>query len=129
MTAAQRARVLEIAETTPWGDIVNGVKDVELALRLALEATREEFLLWERELADARFVDEFSVAPHDVSAMPFVWRVAYVARLLRSAALAYGLYTEFSQQPLGTRREGDGIGEPLWRLLEATDPRGPYAER
>jgi hypothetical protein len=41
MNAEQRARVLHLVSELPWADIDDAIRDMELCLRLALEATQE----------------------------------------------------------------------------------------
>jgi hypothetical protein len=95
----ERARFAEFLDQSPWGDIDRAIYAVEMSLRLLLDATREQFLMWEAE-ADARgFHDEFSLTPDEVRDLSDESRLAYVGRLVMSLALNYGLDS------------GRGIGE------------------
>jgi hypothetical protein len=95
LTAEQRARALALIDSLPWGDIEGDLGVWEQALRLAMDATTVEFGLWEREGED-RFGDEFSVTDEQLEEMSDEWRLALVARLLRSAAMAYGVSTDYA---------------------------------
>jgi hypothetical protein len=71
---------LILLETIAWEDMENSIHDVELALRLALEATEDDFRRWEEEtgdrLEDGRF-DEFSLPAKvvaDLSPARIGWR-------------------------------------------------------
>jgi hypothetical protein len=95
MNDEQQARVLDLVTGLPWDDFDQAICVMELTLRLALEATREAFLTWEDAAADSDFEDEFSLTPSQVQELSPDWRLAYVARLLRSLALSYGVSAEF----------------------------------
>jgi hypothetical protein len=41
--AGQQARVLTLLESKAWADMDNAICDLEAALRLALEATEDDF--------------------------------------------------------------------------------------
>lgn len=129
LDSGQANALKALVESTPWGDIEGARDSFERCLRHALEATRGAFLFWE-EHAEASGVDEFSIEPWQVEAMKPEWHRAYLARLLRSAALNYGLGTEYGGE-LGvasdTRR--DALAPLLDDLIEiATHPSGqePY---
>jgi hypothetical protein len=67
--------IVELVESTPWGDVEMSIETLDTALRIALEITREEFAVWNMELEPAGYEDEFDDAllrdlPMDVRA-PF----------------------------------------------------------
>ena len=88
----QRREAVELLEGVTWGDMDLRIRSVEEALERALEATANEFPLWEQDGED-RYGDEFSVTPADLESMDPEWRLAYVGRLVRSLALCYGVET------------------------------------
>jgi hypothetical protein len=95
----------------------NVIRGLEICLRLALEATFEDFLRWENDLGPAfedDGNDEFTLPREVIRDMPPEERLAYVARLLRSFALDYGVGYEF-----GAGRRGGLVGETaaLFRCL------------
>jgi hypothetical protein len=94
LTAEQRARALALIESLPWGDIDGHLVAMEEALRVAMDATAVDFELWERE-GELRFVDEFSVTPDELEEMTDEWKLALVARLLRTVAMMYGVTTDY----------------------------------
>ena len=89
-----KTQALAFLEELPWGDIDQQIFDMELALQLAIEATAAEFQYWENTLRPAiesDGYDEFSLPPDRTTDLNDHERLAYVARLLRSLALAYGI--------------------------------------
>jgi hypothetical protein len=98
--AAQRQAVIELIEACAWGDTDRDICSMESALRLALEATVEDFWRWENEALELRLGDEFSLSKEEVEGLTPEFRLAYVGRLLRSLALCYGVQTEFGGGPL-----------------------------
>jgi hypothetical protein len=95
----QRDEACALLESMAWGDMDTAIRDLEIALRLAMEATRDDFLRWEHDLGpafEAEGYEEFSVPPAaQVAEMPDQEKLAYVARLLRTLALSYGVSAEF----------------------------------
>ena len=55
--------------------------------------------MWENEAAARGYIDEFSVTPAQRDAMPIQWRLAYIARLLRSARMLYNGLIDDTLQP------------------------------
>jgi hypothetical protein len=47
LTDEQRERALALLEHMTWGDMDGYIRDLEAALRLALEATTEDFRRWD----------------------------------------------------------------------------------
>src|SRR5262245_24821296 len=86
----QQAQAMALLEGLPWGDVEQEIYGLEIALALALEATGEAIQLWEDEGED-RYGDEFSLSADQVALLDDDWRLAYVARLLHSAAHVYGV--------------------------------------
>ena len=91
MNDDQQVRVATFLAGLPWKDVEGAIRDIELNLRLLLAATREPFRMWEAEADGRGFPDEFSLAEDDVRDLSDEWRLAYVARLIRSLALVYGV--------------------------------------
>jgi len=94
LDSGQLDLLLRLVEETPWGDIEGAMESCEAALRRALEATRADFEYWQ-ENCEAAGLDEFSLEPSEIDGLSEESQRAYFARLLRSAALHYGLGTEF----------------------------------
>jgi hypothetical protein len=89
---------LVVIESLAWGDMDNTIRDLEICLRRALEATGADFVRWESDLGrrfeEAGF-DEFNLPRSLIEQMPLDEKLPYVARLLRSLALHYGVSAEF----------------------------------
>jgi hypothetical protein len=90
-----------IVRETAWGQIDGDLSVVEAALRLAMQLTDGDFQRWENEAHDAGYRDEFAITEAEVAAMTPEWRLALVARLIRSAAGMYGLANGYGPQPVG----------------------------
>jgi hypothetical protein len=94
----QQEAALVVIEQAAWGDMDGAICDTETALRLALDATRAEYLGWEEELGPAfeqEGIGEFLVPAARVEEMSDADKLAYVARLLRTLALSYGVDAGF----------------------------------
>jgi hypothetical protein len=91
----QQARALDLINNMPWGDADVAIRTMEEALRPAMEATRDDFQLWEAQADAGGFEDEFALSANDVVKLLPEWRLAYVARLLRTLALMYGVSTDY----------------------------------
>lgn len=96
----QQARAIELIQSMPWGDIDGAIRIIDEALLRAMQATADDFQRWEVHADDMGYVDEFSLTPDDVARMSNEWKLAYVARLLRSLAGMFGVGTEFGDQVL-----------------------------
>jgi hypothetical protein len=116
----QSASALALIEALPWGDVDGALRLMEEALRLAMEATRAEFRHWEDELGpslDAEHGwDEFSLPARHVDRMDPNAKLAYLARLLRSLAMAYGVSTDY-----------DATASSHVGLVGPEDPNSPAA--
>jgi len=113
------AEMLAVIDAVPWGDLAVSAGDVDQVLRLALEATTQAFLLWETDGAgERRYGDEYSLSAADVDSLDDQWRMAYVARLLRSLALCWGVQIEFGTAPLGSVRDDQTSAGTLVRQLD-----------
>jgi hypothetical protein len=88
---SQEQAALDVIERMAWGDLDDAIRGLELCLRRALEATREDFVRWEDGDFEQRFGDEFSLADAQVEELSSEDRLAYLARLLRSLALHSGV--------------------------------------
>lgn len=104
----QRRRVAEAIESVAWGDTDRDIRCFEDVMRRAVEATRADADRWDAELED-RYVDEFSVDPSDVADMDPGVRLAYVGRLVRTLALAWGVSAGY--------RGREAVGEASPRSL------------
>jgi hypothetical protein len=98
----QQRRALALLESLPWGDLDTSLRILEDALRRAMEATRREFQAWEQEFGPQLeerlgFDDEFPAPTAEIDALPCQAKLAYVARLLRTMALAYGVSADYSR--------------------------------
>jgi hypothetical protein len=115
-----RIEALAAIERNPWGDAAQAVEGVDQGLLLAMEATTTAFLLWQVDDAgEQRFGDEFELTPQQVDDLDPEWRLAYVARLIRTLALYWGVATEFSSSALGTPEEEASCPGSLMRKLTA----------
>lgn len=99
----QQGRVLDLVKELPWADVDGAICGLEEALRLALEATDDAFTHWETVANDIGVEDEFSLAPDQVRDLSLEERLAYLARLVRSLALNYGVGAGFG--------DGTHVGE------------------
>ena len=96
----QRRRIVALVEAVPWGDMDPNIRDLEEALERALDATAPDFPLWEEHAEECGYIDEFSVTPEQLREMSPEWRFAYVARLVRTVAISYGVSApEYSYKP------------------------------
>ena len=96
----QRRRIVALVEAVPWGDMDADIRDLEETLERALDATAPDFPLWEEHAQGCGYIDEFSVTPERLREMSPEWRFAYVARLVRTVALWYGVSVpEYSSKP------------------------------
>jgi hypothetical protein len=106
----ERAQALELIETLSWGDMDVFISGLETALALAIEATGAAIELWEEE-GEERFGDEFSLSAEEVASLDDEWRLAYIARLLRTAIQAYGIYSDGAP---GRNAEGETRPPAAW---------------
>jgi hypothetical protein len=95
LNAEQQERVIDLVAELPWGDVDGAICCLEEALRLALEATDHAFPHWETLAEDIGEEDEFSLTPEQVRDLSPQQRLAYLARLLRTLALTYGVNAGF----------------------------------
>jgi hypothetical protein len=101
--AQQRKAALEVIERLTWGDFEIALICVEMALRRALEATQSEFQSWEHvygpmyEAGDGW--SEYTLPADIIEAMEPEEKLAYVARLLRSLAIMYGVSADIRPKP------------------------------
>lgn len=63
---------------------------------------------WEAE-GEERFGDEFELSSEQVASLDDEWRLAYIARLLHTAALAYGVFPGASPG----RASGGDVTSPI----------------
>lgn len=89
------ARALELIEGIAWGDMEGAIRTFEECLARALAVTYDEFQRWEMAVDNGEFADEFSVDAETMRVAPCELKLAYVARLLRSAALMYGVGSDY----------------------------------
>ena len=92
-----RRQVGDLVESMPWGDMLEAIACLEQALRLALEATQDNLLLWEDEAADRGHEEEFDITPDQVAQMTDEWRFAYIGRLIQTIATGYGMDNAFGR--------------------------------
>jgi hypothetical protein len=131
----QRAQALDLVEKMAWVDMDNYIRDLENALRLALEATADDFWRWEDDLGpklEAEGFDEFSLPVTVIEELSSEERLAYSARLLRSLALSYGVSAEFGGAENGLVGEADldspagllrGLNDIVWIRPRQTETR------
>ena len=102
------------------GDTASANRVVDEALTLIMRATTLDATRWE-SAGEELFGDEFSVSRPDL--LDAEWRLAYVAKLARSAAMAWGLGTDTpNPDDLGVvRMNEDAAATPLRRALADTE--------
>jgi hypothetical protein len=103
MNAEQQGRVLDLVKELPWADVDNAICGLEETLQLALEATDYAFPHWKTVANDIGVEDEFSLTLDQVQDLSPEERLAYLARLVRSLALNYGVGAGFG--------DGSHVGE------------------
>lgn len=81
---------MALLEDLLWGDLEQAIYGLEVTLVLSLEATGDAIRQWEDE-GEERFGDEFSLSAEQVASLDDEWRLAYIARLLHTAAYSYGV--------------------------------------
>ena len=86
---ARRQDLIAYVESLPWGDLGPSIMDIEVGLLRAVEATAEAMPLWD-EMED-HLGDEFHISDVRVQCMTLEQRLAYVARLVLTVALLYGV--------------------------------------
>jgi hypothetical protein len=121
--SGQRERAIALLEDVPWGDLDRSIRDMEQALRLALEATTGEFQRWEEDVGpalEAEGYDEFSVPAAMVNELTSEEKLIYVARMLRTLALSYGVSAEFGGGRTGLVGEASAKS-PAWVLRGLND--------
>jgi len=91
MQDEQQARVQELLNDLPWADVDGAICDIELNLRLLLDATKDSLQMWEAEADERGFDDEYLLSSADVHELTEEWQLAYVARLVKNLALMYGI--------------------------------------
>jgi hypothetical protein len=124
-----------------WGDMDYAIRGLEICLRRALEATFEDFLRWENDLGpsyEEDGYDEFTLPRQVIEDMPLEGKLAYIARLLRSLALDYGVGNDFSAvRRGGLVGEADetslaallrGLNDILWMPTQAPRSSKPSTE-
>jgi len=100
---AQQRRAVELIEAIPVGGYGPTGPNIRTSARARAESDGEGVSPGEEEGA-ARFKDEFSVTPDEVNKMSPEWKLAYVGRLVRFMALAYGVHTgDFGPGPASAR--------------------------
>ena len=115
-----RVQALAAIESRAWDDVSQAVKTTDRGLLLAMEATTGAFLLWQADDAGEQlFGDEFTLTAQQVADLDPEWRLAYVARLIRTLALCWGVATEFSSSALGALDEASSRPGSLMRNLTA----------
>ena len=90
-------RALEILEREAWGDVEHYIRNVEVAIALLCEATSPWLPDWDDKVSPAFDeergieVDEFELTREQVRGLSDSWRLAYVAKLVPTLCLQYGL--------------------------------------
>ena len=107
---AQRTAAIDLLESLPWGDVEQAIYGLEAALALAIEAVGGALRLWEDE-GEERFGDEFTLSAEQVASLDDEWRLAYIARLLDTARLGYGVSANGSP---GRNTEGEVTPPVSW---------------
>jgi len=125
--AGVEERAVEILERGAWGDIEYHIRDVEIALALLCEATSPWLSDWEEEVSPAFDeekgieTDEFTLGREQVHDLGDSWRLAYVARLVETLCLQYGLSPTIGAKGPGRSPEGDVTPPAEWADDEAPE--------
>jgi hypothetical protein len=109
-------KVIELVESMPWGDIDGHLRAMEHAMRLAIDATREDLQFWEAEAYDAGYDDEFAVDPKEFADMSPQWRKAYIGRLICTLGLCYGVGAGWSGGPAVGQEDPTSVAALVRRL-------------
>lgn len=117
--ASQRSQVTELIESLAWGDMETAIYGLEVALALTIEATGDAIQLWEAE-GEELFGDEFELSAEQVAELDDEWRLAYIARLLYTAASAYGVSPNVLP---GRTREGEVVTAPTSKAQQTSPAR------
>lgn len=111
LTELQRQAVLDLIEQIPWSDARGALETVDEGLAFALDLTATDFRFWHTKIEPLGYEDEYDRTL--VSELPPEWKLALVARLLRTIAISYGLSTDY----------GGGInGQPCLHETHAATP-------
>lgn len=121
--ADQRTQALDLMESLAWGDMEYSIRNMEIYLALALEATGDAIELWEHEdEGEERFGGEFYLSEEQVAELDDEWRLAYIARLLLSALIVYGVSP--GTRPGRPGRERTSVTPPAdWEERSSTPAR------
>ena len=103
-------RMHELVTKTAWGDTLFCIGSMKEMLPYMMRLSAQEFAAWEAGLGGDE-VDEFSVPLEDAFRQPVEWRLAHIARLIRSLAMSFGVDTNY--------------GTP--KLTDRVDPSSPAA--
>lgn len=119
----QQARAVALIERCAWGSMDDSIRDLESALRMALELTWGDFLRWDDEVkpaleAERNFDDHLFVVRAGVE-LSDEDRRAYLGGLLQEIALAYGVTTGLVGDPIG--REPESSSSPAALLCGLND--------
>lgn len=117
---ARTGAILKVIDETPWGDIEVALRVIDEALTVAMNASRNGLHYWENNIDDSPWNDEFSVK--DPSGLTPEWRIALLARLLRTIAMAYGLRTDYDDQIGMVILDDDAAATPLRQIIAAFNP-------
>jgi hypothetical protein len=96
---AEQVAALELLEQQLWGDVDGFLYSMEFALRLALDATYDEFQDWE-ERVGPRLLDAYAAEENDLPAEAIdefspEEKLAFIARLIRNIAVGYGVSVDY----------------------------------
>jgi hypothetical protein len=83
---------LTLIDSMTWGDLGLAIQDIDESLRRALRATSRDLHNWDNGDYEQRFGDEFWLTDAQVAGLSDEERFAYVARLIQTAAVIYGLW-------------------------------------
>ena len=118
----QRNEALALIERMAWGSMDDDIRDLETALRLALEATADDFRRWEDEVVPALesegYSDELNLPARRIADFTLAEKRCYVAGLLRTLAISYGVSAEYGGARTGlVGEECEGSPAALLRGL------------
>jgi hypothetical protein len=116
----QQERALDLIDSLPWGDMRDWIRDLESALRRALEATADDYQRWEDSESKADYVEPDFMSADLVAQMSDEERRAWIAALIRVLAQAYGWWAGQSSSPSPAKLL-HGLDELLDETIEEQD--------
>jgi hypothetical protein len=119
---------VRLVESMAWGDTIDGhVRELELALAVLLEATRDAYPLWEDEALE-RFGSDSAcmVSPEQAAELPAEVRLAWIGDLVRTVAFGWGVpYPPYHDVRPGRDPDGGPLKPLEWADVDQLDRSSP----